>query len=280
MDELLAPAQYLGEFSRSTLAALRRASGSQSIGLQASLAVAQYELAGLPSLVRPVFEEVDPDKGCALAMVSMNAGRVWRRELATAAIERSVVTTSDEDIQHLVDSSLGVDLTARIRYMLSLIPLCNEAAKSAGRPEIFKLSNQMVAFMCSAHFELATNKERLASFIINMSMAIYEAAGKSKPNYLGKGLLSDEESRIVDVICDLRNRWLAHDPEQGGEGAEVQNYRKARQSLRSLGIDRFPSRAFHFMQIQRVIVEQCIEMFETLLERVAVFPLPSGAPNL
>ncbi len=51
LDGLLAPAQYLGEFSRSTLAALRRASGSQSIGLQASLAVAQYELAGLPSLM-------------------------------------------------------------------------------------------------------------------------------------------------------------------------------------------------------------------------------------
>jgi len=112
-----------------------------------------------------------------------------------------------------------------------------------------------------------------------MSMAIYEAGGRERYNYRGKGLLSDEESRIVDVICDLRNRWLAHDPEQGGESAEVQNYRKARQSLRSLGIDRSPTRAFHFMQIQRAIVEQCIEMLETLLERVAVFPLPSGELN-
>jgi len=280
LDGLLAPAQYLGEFSRSTLAALRRASGSQSIGLQASLAVAQYELAGLPSLVRPVFEEVDPDKGCALATVSMNAGRVWRRELATAAIERNVVTASDEAIQLVVDSSLGVDLTARIRYMLSLIPLCNEAAKGAGRPEIFRLSNQMVVFMCSNHLDLATNRGRFASFIINMCIVIYEAGGRERYNYRGKGLLSDEESRIVDVICDLRNRWLAHDPEQGGEGAEVQNYRKVRQSLRSLGIDRFPTRAFHFMQIQRAIVDQCIEMLETLLERVAAVPLSSGTQNL
>lgn len=280
VDGLLAPAQYLGEFSRSTLAALQRASGSQSIGLQASLVVAQYELAGLPSLMGPLFEDVDPGEGCVLATIRMNAGRVWRRELVTAATERNVVTASDEAIQQLVDSSSGVDLTGRIRYMLSLVPLCNKAAKYAGRPEIFRLSDEMAIFMCSAHFELATNKERLASFITNMCMAIYETAGKSKPNYLGKGLLTKEESSIVDVICDLRNGLLVHDPEQGGERVEVQNYRKVRQSLRNLGIDRFPTRAFHFMQIQRAIVDRCIEMLETLLERVAAFPPPNGTPNL
>lgn len=280
MDGLLAPAQYLGEFSRRTLEALQRASGSQSIGLQSSLAVAQYELSGLPSLMGPLFEDVDPGEGCVLATVRMNAGRVWRRELVTAATERNVVTASDEAIQQLVDSSSGVDLTGRIRHMLSLIPQCNEAAKCAGRPEIFKLSNHMVAFMCSAHVDLATNRERLTSFIINTCIVIYEAGGKGKHNYRDKGLLSKEESRIVDVICDLRNGWLAHDPEQGGEGAEVHNYRKVRQSLRSLGIDRFPTRALHFMQIQRAIVDRCIEMLETLLERVAAFPPPNGTPNL
>lgn len=280
MDALLAPAQYLGEFSRSTLAVLQRASGSQSIGLQSSLAVAQYELSGLPSLMGPLFEDVDPGEGCVLATIRMNAGRVWRRELVTAATEGNVVTASDEAIQQLVDSSSGVNLTGRIRYMLSLIPQCNEAAKCAGRPEIFRLSNHMVAFMCSAHVDLATNRERLTSFIINTCIVIYEAGGKGKHNYRDKGLLNKEESWIVDVICDLRNGWLAHDPEQGGEGAELQNYRKVRQSLRSLGIDRFPTRAFHFMQIQRAIVERCIEMLEVLLERVAAFPPPNGTPNL
>lgn len=280
VDGLLAPAQYLGEFSRSTLAVLQRATERQSIGLQASLAVAQYELAGLPSLMGPLFEDVDPGEGCVLATIRMNAGRVWRRELVTAATEGNVVTASDEAIQQLVDSSSGVDLTGRIRYMLSLIPQCNEAAKCAGRPEIFRLSNHMVAFMCSAHVDLATNRERLTSFIINTCIVIYEAGGKGKHNCRDKGLLSKEESWIVDVICDLRNGWLAHDPEQGGEGAELQNYRKVRQSLRSLGIDRFPTRAFHFMQIQRAIVDRCIEMLEVLLERVAAFPPPNGTPNL
>jgi hypothetical protein len=270
--ELLAPSEYLAQFSRRTLVALQRASESQSIGLQASLAVAQYELVGLPSLMSPLIEEADADDGCALAMTSMNAGRVWRRELVAAAIDGDVVIASDEGIQQLVDSSTGVDLTARIRYMLSLIPECNEAAKCAGRPEIFKLSNQMVGFMCSAHFDLATNRERLRNFVINMCMMIYEAGGKEKYNYRGKGLLSDEESWIVDTICDLRNKWLGHDPEQVREVVERRNYAEVRKRLLALGVDRFPTRAEHFLCIQRAIVECCTEMLEMLLDRVGAFP--------
>jgi hypothetical protein len=272
VHELLAPSEYLAQFSRRTLVALQRASESESIGLQASLAVAQHELAGLPSLMSPLIGEADADEGCALATTSMNAGRVWRRELVAAAMEGNVVTASDEDIQQLVDSSLGVDLTARIRYMLSLIPECNEAAKCAGRPEIFKLSNQMLGFTCSAHFDLATNRERLKNFVINMYMVIYEAGGKEKYNYRGKRLLSNQESWVVDAICDLRNKWLGHDPEQVRETVEGRNYAEVRKRLLALGVDQFPTRADHFLRIQYAIVECCTEMLEMLLDRVGVFP--------
>jgi len=50
--------------------------------------------------------------------------------------------------------------------------------------------------------------------------------------------------------------------------------------LRNLGIDRFPTRALHFMQIHRAVVDRCIEMLETLLDRVAAVPLSSGTQNL
>lgn len=241
--------------------------------MQASLAVAQHELAGLPSLISPLIEEADADEGCALATISMNAGRVWRRELLAAAIEGNVVIASDEAIQQLVDSSPGVDLTARIRYMLSLIPKCNEAAKCAGRPEIFKLSNQMAVFMCSAHFDLATNKERLKNFVINMYMVIYEGGGKEKHNYRGKGLLSKQESWIVYAICDFRNKLLGHDPEQVQEVVERRNYAEVQKRLLALGVDQFPTRADDFLRIQHAIAECCIEMLEMLLDRVGAFPL-------
>jgi len=121
-------------------------------------------------------------------------------------------------------------------------------------------------------FQAATNRANFSYVVGTLYCMLYEGAGSMSLRFMGSGLLSDEECRIIWAIKHLRNKYLSHDIECGSPDDIRGSWRSLRESLEWLGILRLPQTKDDFVALQERLIEGVICMLEMLLHRISALP--------
>lgn len=234
--------------------------------LRASLHLAEQQLLGtidgFDSIVALPVDDAPPGDPRSLPAL-----RAQLRELLAAE------PIADEEDELLLQAlSPTAALACRARVVTRLIVQCNEAAKIAGREEIFKPTTRLLEAFGDFAWLVATNKRTLGDVVDCLYFMLYEGAGKDKLRFLVEqgGVLDPSDCAFIWSVKHLRNKWLRHDADHGGASAIRRSWADLSGHLTRLGFDRAPSRAAEFRALHLRLLEEAERFLEAILARLTI----------
>lgn len=265
---LIEPGIYLSSFSRASVVRMARCNDDRKRrALSASVRAADddgtHATIGLAAIL-DIPEGPDDESPTP----RMNIAHLRRQELEGSLI----VVPEDADLDYVLKVTRAGRLANQTRRMLDLILECNQAAALGNREKIFKTTDKMLEGFAHLPFQAATNRANFSYVVGTLYCMLYEGAGSMSLRFMGSGLLSDEECRIIWAIKHLRNKYLSHDIECGSPDDIRGSWRSLRESLEWLGILRLPQTKDDFVALQERLIEGVICMLEMLLHRISALP--------
>ncbi len=199
-----------------------------------------------------------------------NLDAPWRQQRELLDVE-----TFDEDCAgtRLAALSPTVRVAENSRRVLSLVALCNEAAKtSAAGIEIFKPTTRLMAVFADLPWLVPTDRQRFADIVDGLYFILYEGAGKDNLRFLDKngGPLTEAECDLIWCVKHLRNKWLRHDADHGRDREIQKSWAELAAKYRWLGLAEHPTEERHFQTLHRILMELTEEFLALILSRLAL----------
>jgi hypothetical protein len=267
-SRLLLPHGVYGDFSRRTIERMGASTDTVEVKkLGYSLRLAESQLLATVEPVVDLLNEAkgDPEDGVAVEDSLLTVPFVQQEEL----LAQDTPLTGDTLSQALASSDTAqiADLGRRV---VQLVPKCNEAARIALGREVFKPTNRCIESCTSLPWTLASDKASLGNVVDYLFWVFYEGAGAQDLRFHtgGGGPLAAEECSVVFWVKFLRNKWLRHDPDHGGEPKIRKSWAEVGETLKTLGIKHLPVTEQHFRFIHRRLLEEAEAFLCLLLERL------------
>jgi hypothetical protein len=181
----------------------------------------------------------------------------------------------DEDVSvtKVAESADIVRLAALIREMLTCVVDCNEAARFHGEDDIFSHTNTTARASALLPWLLPRDRMCLKEAVEHLYFLIYEGAGSQNLRFeVGKsgcGVFQRTED-LFGAVMDLkflRSKWLCHDPERGGQGAN-KNYEDVKKVFGRLGVSGVPASPEDYQEMYLRLVRRLHSFLAELRERL------------
>ncbi len=181
----------------------------------------------------------------------------------------------DEDVSvtKVAESADIVRLAALIRELLTCVVDCNEAARFHGKDDIFSHTNRTARASALLPWLLPRNLICLKEAVEHLYLLIYEGAGS--PNLRFEegnsecGVFRRTED-LFEAVMDLkflRSKWLCHDLERGGHGAD-KNYEDVKKVFERLGVSGVPASPGDYQEMYLRLVRRLHSFLAELRERL------------
>lgn len=195
-------------------------------------------------------------------------------------------TQQDELLSHnlVEDENDTVALTAvsptaqtvqRVRRILELVTLCNEAGKTSELGvEIFKPTTRLMIVFCDLPWLSATDRLRFGDILDCLYFIFYEGAGKDNLRFLDKngGPLIDADCDLIWCIKHLRNKWCRHDADHGKDTEIQKSWTELAQKFRWLGLAEHPTETGHFRELHYKLLELAEDFLVRILDKLTLKP--------
>jgi hypothetical protein len=262
---LLEPSRMYTEFVQRTTWLLEQNENERvTKALRASLYLVERQWQALTpiisSIIAPLIdnEPVSPVRGLTLPIVQQN-------EILT-----SPEAEAEEDETVLLQISPAARTAQTARDVLSLVIQCNEAAKIAGKEEIFKPTTRLLAASVDLFWIVPDEKQSFAEFVDCLYFIFYEGAGKDHLRFLADhgGVLSDSDSAFIWCIKHLRNKWLHHDADHGKESAIRKSWDELSAKFSWLGLGHVPITPEHFRHLHNCLLKEAEAFLRKILAKM------------
>lgn len=262
---LLEPPRVYTEFVEQTVRRIEQ-SGSEQIAkaLRASLYLAEGQLLAMTDVMSTIVT-VPADDELVLAVRPLRAPFVQRDELL------AVTDISDEeDEAALTRLSPAAGAANDSRIVLSLITQCNEAAKVAGQPEIFKPTTRLLEVFADLPWVIPMDKQTFADFVDCLYFIFYEGAGKDNLRFLSAngGVLDEADCDFIWCIKHLRNKWLRHDADHGKEAAIRKSWEELAANFNWLDLRHIPAAPNHFRYLHCRLLKEAEAFLQKILDKL------------
>jgi hypothetical protein len=258
-------------FATGTLARIEQTTEEpESNALSGSLLLAEEQVVESAAMLETtIIVPVEADS--IIVPIIYNSFMVQQQEL----LAHGSVPKNAEPLQ-LVEISPAARLSALSRRCVSLVTHCNKANSLRGGSDIFKPTTKFVEACNDLPWIVAQDQHTLANFIEGLYFMLYEAAGARNLRFITEGLVEADDCEAIWAVKFLRNKWLSHDPDHGGEGDARRTWRSLSEALAQLGVTHMPQTPADFMHIQRRVLEEVEKFLQLLVGKIDVAP-PSGA---
>lgn len=176
-------------------------------------------------------------------------------------------------VEEIAAAAPLVKVAPLISGLLTLVVDCNEAARLYGHGDIFAQRNRTLRAAAQLPLLLPCDLESLATAVSHLYFLIYEGAGSDNLRFetgksaCGVFLRDDEIFQAVMDLKFLRSKWLAHDPERGGKGAD-KTYSDLKDTFANLGVSRFPRSPDEYQRLYIQLVRKLHAFLSELRSRL------------
>jgi len=198
------------------------------------------------------------------------------RSLNLLAVQEAEILRAEslpEELDEVAARELSPALvmSSDARNVLQLCIQCNEAAKTSGMSEIFRPTTRLLEVFADFSWLVPVDKRSFGDFIDCLYFTFYEGAGTDNLRYLtvNGGVLEDAECDFIWCIKHLRDKWLRHDTNHGGQRDIRKAWRQVSEKFTWLGLSCYPTTREHFRYLHRRLLEEAESFLRKIIDSLS-----------